>query len=147
MGSNADYWSSTPSDVGSAYYFTFFLSNVYYAFFIRSDAGSVRCFKDSLPQTLQTLTFSAGDEVLTTKNLRWWEPVIESYAPDVPERENAEFVGWFADGSDEAFVFGSSAYISQDTTLNAKWECKPGYVENDEKIACEKIRVEFDTNG
>ena len=28
------------------------------------------------------------------------------------------------DGSDEVFVFGTDSYISQDTTINAKFECK-----------------------
>ena len=137
MGSYADYWSSTPSNSNYTYFLYFYSSDITRQNLSnRSDANSVRCFKNSSPQTL---TFSAGDEVLTTKDIRWWEPVTKSYAPDAPERENAEFVGWFADGSDEAFVFGTDVYLSQDTTLNAKFECKAGYVENDEKTACEKI--------
>lgn len=138
MGSYAYYWSSTPDSSNYAYYLYFNSSYIYRQGINRgrSNASSVRCFKNSSPQTL---TFSAGDEVLTTKDIRWWEPVTKSYAPDAPERENAEFVGWFADGSDEAFVFGTDVYLSQDTTLNAKFECKAGYVENENGTACEKI--------
>ncbi len=122
MGSFAFYRSSTPYDSNYAYHLSFYSSYINWQNkFKRSEARAVRCFKNSSPQTL---TFSAGDEVLTTKNLRWWEPITKSYAPDAPERENAEFIGWFADGGDEVFVFGSGTYISQNTTLNAKYECK-----------------------
>ena len=109
----------------------------------RSNGETVRCFKNS---AIYTLTFSVWDEGLATKKLRWWEPVILSYVPDAPEKENAEFVGWFVDGSDKAFMFGF-LNITQDTTVYAKYECNIWYVENEEWTGCEKIRVELDANG
>lgn len=145
MGSYAYYWSSTPSSKSDAYYLYFSSSSINRQNnYPRSDALPIRCFKNS---SAKTLTFSVEDEVLATKNLKWWEPVTKSYAPEVPNRENKKFAGWFADGSDDAFVFGTDVYLSQDTTLNAKYECDIGYVENKNGTGCEKIRAEFDANG
>ena len=87
-----------------------------------------------------------NNQILSEKNIRRYEPILESYKPNTPERENASFIGWFVDDNNEAFEFGDDSYIFQDTNLIAKYKCNVWYVENEDKTACEKIRVEFDAN-
>ena len=110
----------------------------------RSDWNSVRCFKNS--DKWNTLKFLLNNQILSEKNIRRYEPILESYKPNTPERENASFIGWFVDDNNEAFEFGDDSYIFQDTNLIAKYKCNVWYVENEDKTACEKIRVEFDAN-
>ena len=85
MGYGGYYWSSTPSSDTSSYLLTIFKPIIYWQNAVRRGCGrSVRCFRNSSPQTL---TFSAGDEVLATKEFRWWDPIIQSYVPEAPEIE------------------------------------------------------------
>ena len=58
-------------------------------------------------------------------------------------RENSKFLGWYT-SEWEAFDFWTIP--PENDTAYAKFGCDFWYAENDEKTACEKIRVEFNAN-
>ncbi len=71
---------------------------------------------------VHTVTFSLNydEKVLTQKKVRDGERVS---APNDPEREHCEFLGWYTEESCETrYVFTAS--VTQDLTLYAKWEAE-----------------------
>ena len=126
QGTNAYYWSSTACSADNAYYLYFRSAGLGPQNGIRRSYGfSVRCFKNS--PTL-TLSFDSnwGSSVASQTNFRRWQ--ARSSKPTNPTRANSTFVWWFLDSElTEAFTFSSTTYVSENTTLYAKWTCKDGY--------------------
>jgi len=146
QGTNGNYWSSSRYNANYAYVLYFGSTALGPQDYDRRANGfSVRCFKNS--QTTKTLTFYVSDQKISSEKLEWRASALSELAPQSPERENAEFVGWFEDGSEEAFEFWSNTYLYDDVNLYAKFECNVWYVETADETACEKIRVDFDANG
>ena len=120
------YWSSTAYSADGAYNLAFNSSSLYpQDGYGRSYGFSVRCYKNS--PTL-TLSFDSnwGTSVASQTNFRRWQARLSK--PTNPTRTNSTFVGRFLDSNlTEAFTFSSTTYVSEDTTLYAKWTCKDGY--------------------
>ena len=64
--------------------------------------------------------------------------------PESIKKENSQFLGWYTSEWD-AFDFW--IVPPDNSTAYAKFACNLWCVENTEKTACEKIRVDFDANG
>ena len=149
QGSYGSYWSSSRNNTNYAYYLSFYSTalnpqNAYY----RAYGFSVRCFKNSPTLTL-AFNSNGGSSVTSQTNFKWWQP--RSTKPTNPTRANSTFVGWFKDANfQEEFTFSSTTYVSENTTLYAKWTCNEGYSMSANGQKCEgSTAVMFDatTNG
>ena len=140
QGTVAEFHSS--SHLTDSYYTPYFFLGWAYArwnsYGITPNGLSVRCFYN----LTKTLTFLVDGEVIKVEKYVPWEKIY--FGPNIPEKENSEFVGRFKDDSNEVFKIGTDT-IYEDTILNAKYKCKVWYVKNEEDI-CEKIKVEFNAN-
>jgi len=67
-------------------------------------------------RTARTVTFVADD----TTNVVVVADGETVAKPQDPEKDNSNFLGWFADGAESAYVFETP--VSQDLTLIAVWE-------------------------
>ena len=123
IGSYGFYWSSTAYSAAYAYNLSFNSSSLLPQNGIHRASGlTVRCFKDSPSLTL-TFDSNGGSSVSSQTNFRWWQ--ARSSKPTNPTRANSTFVGWFADENlTQDFTFSSTTYVSEDTTVYAKWTCK-----------------------
>ena len=136
VGSNGYYWSSTAYSADFAYLLLFYSSSLIPQNGDRRAYGfSVRCYKDSPSLTL-TFDSNGGSSVSSQTNFRWWQ--ARSSKPTNPTRANSTFVGWFADENlTQDFTFSSTTYVSENTTLYAKWTCKDGYSLSADGQRCE----------
>ena len=48
-----------------------------------------------------------------------------AYTPEVPQRTNYDFLGWFTDSSFSPPPFSNGTVVNEDITLYAKWQVKP----------------------
>ncbi|MBS1416293.1 MAG: leucine-rich repeat protein [Clostridia bacterium] len=48
-----------------------------------------------------------------------------AYTPEIPERENYDFAGWFTDSSFTPPPFSNGTVVNEDITLYARWQVKP----------------------
>ena len=88
--------------------------------------------------------------------LYWWinsDSNTWFYTIDTPTiilqdatREWYIFDWWFYDPEFTTKVVEISKWNVWNKTLYARWKCKEWYIENEEKTACEKNKVEFDAN-
>ena len=136
VGSDGRYWSSTAYSADRAYYLRFYSSSLNpQDGYGRAYGFSVRCYKDSPSLTL-TFDSNGGSSVSSQTNFRWWQ--ARSSKPTNPTRANSTFVGWFADENlTQDFTFSSTTYVSENTTLYAKWTCKDGYSLSADGQRCE----------
>ena len=136
IGSYGLYWSSTAYSADYAYLLYFYSSSLNPQNGSSRALGfSVRCYKDSPSLTL-TFDSNGGSSVSSQTNFRWWQ--ARSSKPTNPTRANSTFVGWFADENlTQDFTFSSTTYVSENTTLYAKWTCKDGYSLSADGQRCE----------
>lgn len=149
QGSNGLYWSSSRYDTNYAYRLNFNSTALTPQGASRRASGfSVRCFKNSPTLTL-AFNSNGGSSVTSQTNFKWWQP--RSTKPTNPTRANSTFVGWFKDANfQEEFTFSSTTYVSENTTLYAKWTYNEGYSMSANGQKCEgSTAVMFDatTNG
>ncbi len=119
-GFSAHYWSSTAHSTKYAYRLDTNSSRLdpqYWDY--RARAFPLRCFKNS---DFLTLTFDSNwwSEVESQTWFKRWNP--RDTAPTNPTKENVTFDGWYTDKElTQPFSFSNTTYISEDTTLYAKW--------------------------
>ena len=119
-GFSAHYWSSTAHSTKYAYRVDTNSSRLdpqYWDY--RARAFPLRCFKNS---DFLTLTFDSNwwSEVESQTWFKRWNP--RDTAPTNPTKENVTFDGWYTDKElTQPFSFSNTTYISEDTTLYAKW--------------------------
>ncbi|MDL2256754.1 InlB B-repeat-containing protein [Bacteroidales bacterium OttesenSCG-928-I14] len=99
------------------------------------------CKEDSIPAKYYTVSFVGENINIESQSVEHGKCVI---APENPEREYFDFVGWFTDNGTFAnrWEFATDVVI-QNTTLYAKWE--GNYPIEIPRIECEHEGVYIDT--
>ena len=123
------YWASNALDWDSAYALTFTTSSAtandtkY-----RTYWNSVRCFKNT---DKVNITFNSnGWSTVTGQTFDWYEARTQSLKP-VPTKAEENFAWWYYDSElTQIFNWSDNKYVTEDTTLYAKWWCEPWYVLN-----------------
>ena len=126
QGIHGNYWSSSNQDRP---YSIFFYSNINSPDKASSAYGySVRCFKDSLPNTL---TLILDDYNSQNFNLRWRESAKEKVDSLDLKKEWKFILWWFKDREFTDERDFNKNLVTEDTTLYAKWvEWWIEYLEN-----------------
>lgn len=126
QGIRGSYWSSSNQDRP---YSIFFYSNINSPDKASSAYGySVRCFKDSLPNTL---TLILDDDNSQNFNLRWRESAKEKVDSLDLKKEWQFILWWFKDREFTEERDFNNNLVTEDTTLYAKWvEWWIEYLEN-----------------
>ena len=137
QGTYAFYWSSTAYSANTAYTMNSVSSWLTPQYWIsRAFAFSLRCFRDSGSLTL-TFDSNWGSSIPSQTWFKRWNP--RETAPTVPSRIGSTFVGWYTDKElTQSFTFSDTTYVSEDTTLYAKWTCARWYHANISNTACEQ---------
>ena len=137
VGLRALYSSSSPFSANESY--TFYL-NMWIPLIVygdndpRSNARSVRCFKDYLTQNI---TFDGkwwSTPSTPTQTIRWRESATEFSSGT---RVNSIFDGWYT--AEWIKVTTNKILSDQSVILYARYNCDDGYGENADWTACEKI--------
>ena len=145
------YWSVTPDPQSTRSKF-FYLSSYnaepsavqYWYTHWRNSWFSVRCIKNN--SKTNKLKFVVDNELYNTKEALWREPINESFIPEEPIKENAKFIWWKLENSNNLFEFTDNNYISEDTTLIAKFSCDVWYSMSKDWLNCIKIWITYNAN-
>ena len=140
----ANYWSSTASSIKYANTFYIYSDTFYPKYESRRAYGfSIRCFKDT---TWVILSYDTKwwTAITSSTKRRWF---AKSTAPSNPTRTNSTFAWWYKDTwYTDKFTFSSTTYISENTTLYAKWTCNTWYIESLDGQSCEENILPYTVN-
>lgn len=144
IGTYWDYWSANSKSDGYAYIDFFhrtLISPKNYPW-EQSYGLSLRCFKNT-PDLILSFDSNGWSNVPSKTGFKRWNPITSTlYKPTNPTKTWSTFAWWYTDTwYTQEFIFSGNTYISEDTTLYAKWTCNSWYIESLDGQSCEKHNI------